>query len=292
MCVEGVQKPSKISKVDQASSAKSEDTTGISFLNETERLKVEKLLSAYQNADTKDLGIQTDLNKECVEKEEKGIQTDVEQQHLHENVLQRLESLEQKVESVLSLLHKVAATEGIDQCTNEIPQQQKQFQEVTLVTSNVSTCPDTELDTEILGTLLTIPVYHIHSNNPGTLTLPDLQESLVTEKSINECSPIFQHPTIPLPKGLLEETFKRSSSMANYAKNLTFTLFTKEELVDSNCVGAHNKKCLEADTRMQLIKDVTLKKYGAEDTKKAWGTCRKAIDSGIRKIRFNKSDVL
>ena len=74
--------------------------------------------------------------------------------------------------------------------------------------------------------------------------------------------------------------------MANYAKNLVFGLFSKEELIGSNCVGAHNRQALEKDYRLSLVKDATFKKYCIEDKHKSWSLCRKSIDSAIRKLRF------
>ena len=44
------------------------------------------------------------------------------------------------------------------------------------------------------------------------------------------------------------------------AKNLVFAVFEKEELIDCNCSGAHERKSLESDPRMDLIKETTFKK--------------------------------
>ena len=72
-------------------------------------------------------------------------------------------------------------------------------------------------------------------------------------------------PQVSIPDGIFEETFRRSSAMANYAKNLVFGLFSKEELIGSNSVAARNKQALEKDYRLSLIKDATFKKYCIED---------------------------
>ena len=62
--------------------------------------------------------------------------------------------------------------------------------------------------------------------------------------------------------------------MSNYAKNMVFATFEKEELIISNCTGAGNKNALEKDPRTIQIKD--------------WVSCRKAINGAIRKLRMQK----
>ena len=60
-----------------------------------------------------------------------------------------------------------------------------------------------------------------------------------------------------------------------------FAAFEKEELIDSNCSGAHERKSLESDPRMGLIKEITFRNFSTEDRKKSWAACRNAIDSAI-----------
>ena len=91
-------------------------------------------------------------------------------------------------------------------------------------------------------------------------------------------------PTIPA--GVFEEMFSKSASVSNYAKNLVFATFTKDDLLSSNCSGALGKKALERDPRMAQIKEMTLKKYRVEDKDSTWRACRKAIDGSIRKLRM------
>ena len=38
-----------------------------------------------------------------------------------------------------------------------------------------------------------------------------------------------------------DELFKKSSSISNYAKNLVFGVFEKEELIGCNCSGVHER---------------------------------------------------
>ena len=73
--------------------------------------------------------------------------------------------------------------------------------------------------------------------------------------------------------------------MGNYAKNLVFKLFEKDELVGSNCIGAKGKRSLETDQRMQLVKEAVFRKYYVDDKKKSWAACRKAVDCAIRHIK-------
>ena len=86
-----------------------------------------------------------------------------------------------------------------------------------------------------------------------------------------------------------DELFKKSSSISNYSKNLVFAVFEKEELIDSNCSGAHERKSLESDPRIDLIKETTFKNFPREDRKKSWAACQKVIDSAIRKLRFKSA---
>ena len=73
--------------------------------------------------------------------------------------------------------------------------------------------------------------------------------------------------------------------MGNYAKNLTFNLFSRHELVGTNCAGVKGKKSLEKDNRMDVVKASIFKKYSVDNKKKAWALCRKAIDTAIRHLK-------
>ena len=73
--------------------------------------------------------------------------------------------------------------------------------------------------------------------------------------------------------------------MGNYAKNLVFKLFEKDELVGSNCIAAKGKRSLETDKQMQLVKDAVFRKYYVDDKKKSSAACRMAVDCAIRHIK-------
>lgn len=64
-----------------------------------------------------------------------------------------------------------------------------------------------------------------------------------------------------------------------------FKLFEKDELTGSNCAGVKGKRSLEADYRMQLVKDAVFRKYYVDDKKKSWAACRKAVDCAIRHLK-------
>ena len=86
---------------------------------------------------------------------------------------------------------------------------------------------------------------------------------------------------------VFEEVFKRSSSMANYAKNLVFELFKRNELVGKNYAGVKGKQGIGDDSRMAIIKENVFKKYRVPDKTRAWVQCRKAIDTALRKMKYS-----
>ena len=101
------------------------------------------------------------------------------------------------------------------------------------------------------------------NNMECTLLLHPLEgESIGNE---NEESSKENAPTLP-PSNLsnpqtqvFEEVFKRSSFMANYAKNLLFELFKRNELVGKNCAGVKGKQGVGDDSRMAIIKENVFK---------------------------------
>ena len=118
----------------------------------------------------------------------------------------------------------------------------------------------------------------------STSNLESTNSSYLSESTdMEKCSPYLVKPS--WPKVSIDETFKRSSSMPNYAKNLFFQLFQQEELVGANCAGVLGKRGLEKDNRMNIVKESTFKKYSVDDRYKSWSLCRKAIDSAIIKLK-------
>ena len=128
-----------------------------------------------------------------------------------------------------------------------------------------------------------------------TCTLPGMYNGLEKNSAgspqTSTCSTPSRQVDTPLqttviPAAMRDELYKKSSFVSNFAKNLVFEMFNTEELKESNCAGTQGKKSLEKDPRMESIKEMTFKKFPKEDKKKSWCLCRKAIDSAIRKLRF------
>ena len=74
--------------------------------------------------------------------------------------------------------------------------------------------------------------------------------------------------------------------MANFAKNLVFELFKRDELIGKNCAGVKGKQGIGCDPRMDVVRENTFRKYRVTDKKAAWGVCRKAIDTALRKMKY------
>ena len=129
------------------------------------------------------------------------------------------------------------------------------------------------------------------SSDSISITTPPANTTQATLPVIQNAEPMPPRQTTPPlqlnnpTSAIYEETYKESASMGNYAKNLVFKLFEKDELVGSNCIGAKGKRSLETDQRMQLVKDAVFRKYYVDDKKKSWAACRKAVDCAIRHIK-------
>ncbi|CAB4032483.1 Hypothetical predicted protein, partial [Paramuricea clavata] len=114
-------------------------------------------------------------------------------------------------------------------------------------------------------------VASICSNN----TLPGMTATIAEERTVNLRTASVISPSVSvispssvsaiqpssvsaIQPSVYDELFKKSSSISNFAKNLVFELFEAEELKDSNCSGVHQKKSLERDPHMDLIKESIL----------------------------------
>lgn len=92
-----------------------------------------------------------------------------------------------------------------------------------------------------------------------------------------------------LPSGIVDKIFVESRSRANFAKNLTFAIFTQEERRGRNCTGrvfgrAQHKEQLEP-MKLGAVKEATFRKYPCVPTliDITWRKeCITAIDSGLR----------
>ena len=79
---------------------------------------------------------------------------------------------------------------------------------------------------------------------------------------------------------------RRSCSKGNFAANLAKRLFSREELMESNCSGAKGKKALDPE-RISLICQEVQRLYGIPEKEfdEAWRGCRVAIDTYARKVK-------
>ena len=101
-----------------------------------------------------------------------------------------------------------------------------------------------------------------------------------------------------LSSHIVDKVFVESRSRANFAKNLTFAIFTPEERQGKNCTGrvfgkAQHKGQLDA-LKLQAVKEATFRKYpcSANLIDITWRKeCITAIDSGLRnENRTNKAN--
>ena len=103
-----------------------------------------------------------------------------------------------------------------------------------------------------------------------------------------------------IPTILIDKVFVESRSRANFAKNLTFAIFSPEERRGRNCTGrvfgkAQHKEQLD-QVKLQAVKEVTFIKYPCSPylIDITWKKeCITAIDSGLRnENRGNRTQVI
>ena len=134
------------------------------------------------------------------------------------------------------------------------------------------------------------------SNMQCTLLMSEIVDPVVDDgdesaspSAVEPDSPYSPNGTMDLSSPQLqqfENVFKKSSFMANFAKNLVFELFKRDELVGKNCAGVKGKQGIGNDPRMELVQQQTFKKYRVTDKNTAWNVCRKAIDTALRKMKY------
>lgn len=243
----------------------------MSFLHEVEQEKVRKLVSQYQKTGEAEVGVQTYLEIQC---KDVAIQKNEEKPKCscHDVLLNKVTSLENKIEQLVLAIEHSANKPGYKISTDMFS------------CADQTTCRFDSCDEQSSSLMQTISeVASICSN-----TLPGMAEATEDETAVLRTASVLVSPSVISPS-VYDELFKKSSSISNYAKNLVFAVFDKEELMDCNCSGAHEKKSLESDPRMDLIKETTFKKFPTEDRKRSWAVCRKAIDSAIHKLRFKST---
>ena len=93
---------------------------------------------------------------------------------------------------------------------------------------------------------------------------------------------------VAIPINIIEKAFSESKSVTNFAKKLTFAIFSPEERRGRNCTGRVPGKCQHKDkldpVKLQAVKKVTFQKYSCklENIDYIWRKCIKAIDSALR----------
>ena len=86
---------------------------------------------------------------------------------------------------------------------------------------------------------------------------------------------------------MFDDVFKRSWSLPNYAKNLVFELFRRDELIGKKCAAVKGKQGIGSDPRMDSVREQTFKRYRVMDRNAAWALCRKAIDTALNKMKIS-----
>jgi hypothetical protein len=258
----------------------------LSFLHVDEQEKVRKLVSQYQKMGEAEVGVQADIRRETKDVAvQKGEQPKCS---CHDMLLNKVTKLENKVDRLLSAIELTKQPDELFN-NNDPVEFHDSFEDESAVLQTISEvasiCMNTTLPGLATSTTEDLILAKPIPRNENSRTVSVISPSL----SANASSVSATSPSLSvISASVYDELFKKSSSFSNYAKNLVFTLFDEEELKDSNCSGAHNKNALEQDPRMDVIKEITFKKFPMEDKKKSWALCRKAIDSAIRKLRFNK----
>ena len=244
----------------------------LSFLHEAEQEKVRKLVSQYQKIGETEVGTQTDFGTHS---KDVGVQKNGNEQpkcSCHDVLLEKVTSLEKRIEQLVSAIEHPINKPGYPKSSDVLS---------SINQSNFDSFDSLDEEPSVMQTIS--EVASICANR----TLPGMAETL--EETAVLTTSFVAPPVCAISPSIYDDMFKKSSSISNYAKNLVFSIFDKEELVDCNCSGTYEKKALESDPRMDLIKESTFKKFPTEDRKKSWASCRKAIDSAIRKLRFKAS---
>lgn len=93
---------------------------------------------------------------------------------------------------------------------------------------------------------------------------------------------------VAIPINIIEKVFIESKSVENFAKKLTFAIFSPEERRGRNCTGRAPRKGQHKDkldpVKLQAVKKVTFQKYSCKlgNIDYIWRKCIKAIDSALR----------
>lgn len=247
---------------------------------------MQKLLNNFLKEDGKDVSTQTELQSvELPQKKasgEKFVQTEASVPICQcKQVMSTLDMLSEKMDGMKSLQLTFLSRPGREDLFNN---------EDSFVVGNDSDLPFATPPVPFSTTPVSTPPVSFSTTAAAipysTASVPFSTTPFISVSMSPEYEVLQEHNPAPsFRSAVFEETFKESSSMCNYAKNLTFKLFVRHELNGSNCAGVKGKRSLEKDQRMETIKDAIFRKYSVEDKKKSWASCRKAIDSAIRHLK-------
>lgn len=178
-------------------------------------------------------------------------------------------------------------------------QQQQEFYALTLSSRQAQQVFKTETNTAIAtspndlkllkgkGMDLWVPASSHYLSQIATLTESQPEET--NELTIAIPTTTNNTTTATLPSTIVDKIFVESRSRANFAKNLTFAIFSQEERRGKNCTGrvfgkAQHKGQLDP-VKLGAIKEATFRKYpcNLNLVDITWRKeCITAIDSGLR----------
>ena len=126
-------------------------------------------------------------------------------------------------------------------------------------------------------------------SSPFTLNMPHISDQAVLQPGVLQ-SPIAANAvSYIISDPIIEKVFLESRSRGNFAKNLTFQVFSTEERRGRNCTGRVFGRALPKgplDTgKLNAVKDATFRKYPCHPSliDITWKKeCITAIDSGLR----------
>lgn len=127
-------------------------------------------------------------------------------------------------------------------------------------------------------------------SSPFTLNMPHISEQAVLQTGVLQ-SPIAAGAAVSyvISDSIIEKVFLESRSRGNFAKNLTFQVFSTEERRGRNCTGRVFGRALPKGPldsgKLNAVKDATFRKYPCHPSliDITWKKeCITAIDSGLR----------
>lgn len=166
----------------------------------------------------------------------------------------------------------------------------RQAQQVFKTEANTTTIATSPNDLKLLkgkGMDLWVPASSHYLSQIATLTESQPEET--NELTIAIPTTTSNTTTATIPCNVVDKIFVESRSRANFAKNLTFAIFSQEERKGKNCTGrvfgkAQHKGQLDP-VKLGAVKEATFRKYPCNPNLVdiTWRKeCITAIDSGLR----------